>query len=161
MELLAQGWTLNSACREVGVVRTTGHNWKGGSRVRLRDGTVKLVPPLGPLSTCELSARFLSASERVQIAYLASQGLGPTAIGLQLGRAASTISRELRRNRHPSGPYRPATHRRLPPCAADDPRSPSSPCTRHCTSSSARSCRHGVIRSRSVAPYGQPILMTR
>lgn len=26
MELLAQGWSLNAACREVGVVRTTGHN---------------------------------------------------------------------------------------------------------------------------------------
>ena len=107
MELLAQGWSLNAACREVGVVRTTGHNWKNGSKVRLKDGTVKLVPPLDPLSTRQLSPRFLSESERIQIADLASRGLGPTAIGLQLGRAPSTISRELRRNRHPSGQYRP------------------------------------------------------
>ena len=107
MELLAQGWSLNAACREVGVVRTTGHNWKNGSTVRLKDGTVKLVPPLDPLSTRTLSPRFLSEQERIKIADLASQGHGPTAIGAKLGRAPSTISRELRRNRHETGQYRP------------------------------------------------------
>ena len=68
---------------------------------------MKRVPPLSPLMHRELSPRFLSEAERIQIADLASQGLGPTAIGLELGRAASTVSRELRRNRHPSGQYRP------------------------------------------------------
>lgn len=48
-----------------------------------------------------------SEAERIQIADLARAGLGPTAIGQRLGRAASTISRELRRNLHPSGQYRP------------------------------------------------------
>lgn len=107
MELIAQGWSLNAACREVGVARTTGHNWKNGSKVRLKDGSVKLVPPMDPLSVRALSPRFLSEQERVQIADLAGQGLGPTAIGLRLGRAPSTISRELRRNRHETGQYRP------------------------------------------------------
>ncbi|MGC5221004.1 helix-turn-helix domain-containing protein [Micromonospora sp. DT81.3] len=45
--------------------------------------------------------------KRVQIADLVNRGLGPTAIGQLLWRAPSTISRELRRNLHPSGQYRP------------------------------------------------------
>jgi len=107
MELLSQGWSLRAACREVGVCRATGHNWKNGANVRQKDGTVKRVAPLSPLMHRELSPRFLSEAERIQIADLASQGLGPTAISLELGRAASTVSRELQRNRHPSGQYRP------------------------------------------------------
>lgn len=78
MELLAQGWSLSAACREVGVVWTTGHNWMNGSKVRLKDGTVKHVPPVDPLSVRALSPRFLSEQERVQIADLAGQGHGPT-----------------------------------------------------------------------------------
>lgn len=107
MELLAEGWSMRAACREVGVCRTTGHNWKNGTTIRLKDGTVKVVPPLEPLSTRVISSRFLSEQERVQIADLASIGLGPTAIAAQLGRSPSTISRELRRNLHPTGQYRP------------------------------------------------------
>ncbi len=38
---------------------------------------------------------------------MASSGDGPTVIGKALGRAPSTISRELRRNLHPTGQYRP------------------------------------------------------
>nr|WP_220492150.1 IS30 family transposase [Propioniciclava sp. MC1683] len=107
MELLAQGWALRAACREVGVSRSTGNNWKHGSKVKLKDGTVKFVPPLEPLSTRVISPRFLSEAERITIADLASQGLGPTAIAELMGRSPSTISRELRRNLHPSGQYRP------------------------------------------------------
>lgn len=66
-----------------------------------------VVPPLEPLAVRQISPRFLSEDERVKIADLASRGLGPTAIGRELGRAASTISRELRRNLHHSGQYRP------------------------------------------------------
>lgn len=50
MELLSQGWSMNAACREAGVVRTTGYYWKNGSKVKLKDGTVKFVPPIDPLS---------------------------------------------------------------------------------------------------------------
>lgn len=52
-------------------------------------------------------ARFLSEAEHIQIADLASRGLGSTVIGRALSRAPSTISRELRRDLHPSGQYRP------------------------------------------------------
>ena len=107
MELMEQGWTLRGACRELEIGRSTGQIWKNGVTVRRKDGTVKFVPPLEPLAVCLISPRFLSEDERVQLADLASRGLGPTAIGEVLGRAPSTISRELRRNLHPSGQYRP------------------------------------------------------
>jgi IS30 family transposase len=104
---MAQGWSLRAACREVGVSRSAGQRWKNGARVRRSDGTVTFVPPLEPLAVRQISPRFLSEEERVKIADLASRGLGPTAIGRELGRSASTISRELRRNLHPTGQYRP------------------------------------------------------
>ncbi|EON22007.1 integrase catalytic subunit [Nocardioides sp. CF8] len=87
--------------------RSAGQRWKNGARVRHADGTVTFVPPLEPLAVRQISPRFLSEEERVRIADLASRGLGPTAIGRELGRSASTISRELRRNLHPTGQYRP------------------------------------------------------
>lgn len=107
LELLAQGWSVRGACRELGIDRSSGNTWKNGSMVRRKDGTVKFVPPLEPLSVRIISPRFLSEDERVQIADLARRGLGPTAIGQAMGRASSTISRELRRNLHSSGQYRP------------------------------------------------------
>lgn len=105
--MLAQGSSLAGACREVDVSRSTGNIWKNGTVVRRKDGTVKVVPPLEPLASRTISPRFLSEPERIQIADRASRGHGPTAIGKLLGRAPSTISRELRRNRHSSGQYRP------------------------------------------------------
>lgn len=49
----------------------------------------------------------LTRSERDQIADLNAQGLGVTAIAQAIGRHPSTISRELRRNAHADGTYRP------------------------------------------------------
>ena len=68
---------------------------------------MKFVPPLEPLALRPISSRFLSEQERVQIADMASRGAGPTEIGTAMSRSPSTISRELRRNLHPSGQYRP------------------------------------------------------
>ncbi len=107
MKLMEQGWTVRGACREIGVCRQTGQTWKNGGTVVRKDGTVKHIPPLNPLSTRVISPRFLSESERVRIADLVSVGWGPTAIGIEISRTASTISRELRRNSDPSGHYRP------------------------------------------------------
>lgn len=107
MEMLAQGWTLRAACTALGIARATGQRWKNGYVVRSEGGTVKVVPPLEPLALRPISSRFLSEEERIQIADLASNGAGPTAIGAVLGRSPSTISRELRRNEHPTGQYRP------------------------------------------------------
>jgi IS30 family transposase len=49
----------------------------------------------------------LAAAERDRIADLRADGLSLRAIGRALGRAASTIARELRRNALDSGGYRP------------------------------------------------------
>ncbi len=75
--------------------------------MRFPRGVTKVVPPLEPLAIRPISPRFLSKEERVRIADMASRGDGPTVIAQALGRSASTISRELRRNLHPTGQYRP------------------------------------------------------
>jgi transposase, IS30 family len=49
----------------------------------------------------------LTLAERERLAALKAEGLGPRAIARQLGRAASTISREWRRNALPRGGYLP------------------------------------------------------
>jgi len=52
--------------------------------------------------------RYLDEDERIFIADRWRAGLGPRAIGVELGRSPSTISREITRNAHPeSGDYRP------------------------------------------------------
>ncbi|THJ64013.1 IS30 family transposase [Arthrobacter echini] len=51
-----------------------------------------------PMSLTELTGRYLSFVEREEIAVLRAQGHGPREIGRRIGRDASTISRELRRN---------------------------------------------------------------
>ena len=50
----------------------------------------------------------LRLEERERLAALKSEGLSLRAMARQLGRAASTISRELRRNALPKGGYLPA-----------------------------------------------------
>lgn len=65
LELVVHGSSLAAACREVGVSRSTGNIWKNGTVVHRKDGTVKVVPPLEPLASRTISARFLSEQERI------------------------------------------------------------------------------------------------
>jgi len=51
-----------------------------------------------PMTLVEPTGRYLSFVEREEIAILRAQGHGPREIGRRIGRDASTISRELRRN---------------------------------------------------------------
>lgn len=69
----------------------------------------RLVADAGGVFKCaEYSGRFLSSSERWEIARLNDAGLGVREIARRTGRNASTISRELRRNVHQhSGRYHP------------------------------------------------------
>ena len=53
------------------------------------------------------SGTHLTLDERERLAALKAEGLGPRAIAARLGRAASTVSRELRRNALPRGGYLP------------------------------------------------------
>ena len=103
LKLLAQGWTAAAARREVGVSRATSHNWRRGHKVRLKDGTVRFVAPLDPLTTKEISPRFLSEAERVEIADRRRAGETMQTIADAIGRSISTVSRELGRNSGPDG----------------------------------------------------------
>jgi len=121
MELRARGWPIAAAGREVGVSRTAAANWARGYKI-YRDGqVVGFVDPLDRLAVRAISPRYLSQDERIQIADLHHRGLSIRAIALEIGRAASTVSRELRRNARTDGTYRPfdahrhATSRRAKP----------------------------------------------
>jgi IS30 family transposase len=113
MELRGRGWSILAAAREVGVSRTSGMNWTRGYKT-YRDGrAVGFVPPLDRLAVREISVRYLSQDERIEIADLHRTGLSIRRIAHRVGRSPSTISRELRRNGRKDGGYRPFdAHRR-------------------------------------------------
>ncbi len=96
-QLIMSGMGTVQACAIVGIGRKTGYRWRaengGLPPARLAEGT--------------RTGRFLSLLERQRIATLRRQGLGVRAIATELGRAPSTISRELRRNLlgHDRGAY--------------------------------------------------------
>ena len=90
--LMAQGSTLQAACDAVGVDRRTGRHW--------RQATGGQIPRKKP----EPSGRYLCLDERLRIADLHLAGVGVRAIAVQVGRSASTVSRELRRNGPETGP---------------------------------------------------------
>jgi IS30 family transposase len=77
-----------AAAKAIGVSLSSGQRWfvdRGG-----------VMPPL----SAGRRGRCLCFAEREQIAALAARGLGVRAIAVELGRAGSTISRELRRVQH-------------------------------------------------------------
>jgi IS30 family transposase len=96
-----------AASRLVGVNRKTGHRWRYGRSVATRTGEIRTYPaivtPADPMS-----ARFLSEAERISIADGLIQGRSIRTIAGELGRAPSTISREIRRNQDTeTGAYHP------------------------------------------------------
>ncbi|MFF3062829.1 IS30 family transposase [Streptomyces sp. NPDC057909] len=95
--LLASGMGTVEACRQLGIGRKTGYRWREESGG---------VPP-AHLPEASRSDRYLSLLERKRIATLRERGLGVREIAERLGRAPSTVSRELRRNsrRHDNGVY--------------------------------------------------------
>lgn len=99
MELRAQGWSIRGAAREVGVSRTAAANWTRGYTVYRNGQAVRFVEPLDRLEVRQVSARYLSQQERIEIADLHHEGVGVREIARRIGRSPSTISRELKRNR--------------------------------------------------------------
>ena len=85
-EAIARGASSVDAATEAGVLPSIGVRWfrKGGG--------------MPPLTLAPLSGRYLSFEEREEIAVLLARGRGVREIARQLGRAPSTISRELQRN---------------------------------------------------------------
>ena len=76
-----------AAC-EVGVSRTAANNWTRGYKVYRKGQIVGVVAPLDRLATRELSSRYLSQNERIEIADLHRAGLSVRKIAEELGRAA-------------------------------------------------------------------------
>ncbi len=83
---IAKGVTSEEAAIAVGVSQAVGGRWfrHGGG--------------MPPMDLAPLCGRYLSFSEREEIALFRVQGLGVRAIARRLDRSPSTISRELRRN---------------------------------------------------------------
>jgi transposase, IS30 family len=105
--LVASGVTNSEACRLVGVNRRTGTRWRFGRTVRVNETRTREYPAV-IISGCRVvSPRFLSEAERVVIADLRRAGMTVRVIAAELGRAPSTIARELTRNRDGAGRYRP------------------------------------------------------
>ncbi len=112
--LIARGVPNAEACRIVGINRRTGKRWRHGREITSSSGKKLHYPPVINTPKREISPRYLSEEERVRIADLYRAGNGVRAIADELGRSASTISRELRRNRDTSnGQYRPFTAHRM------------------------------------------------
>ena len=123
VELRERGWSILAAAREAGVSRTTGNNWSRGYKTYRRGQVAGFVPALERLAVRQVSARFLSQDERIEIADLHHAALSIRQIAARLGRAPSTISRELRRNAAGSGGYQPFdAHRRATARRARDHR---------------------------------------
>jgi transposase, IS30 family len=83
------GLSLREAAAAAGVHRHQAEGW-----FREAGGVAGNAPRAG-------AGRYLSLAEREEIAALAAAGEGVRAIAAQLGRAPSTVSRELRRNSSP------------------------------------------------------------
>ena len=85
-EVIAEGSSTEDAAREAGVSPAVGTRW------------FRHCGGMAPSKLFPLSGRYLSSEEREEIALLRIQGHGVRSIARHLGRAPSTISRELRRN---------------------------------------------------------------
>src|SRR5215210_2388290 len=87
---IAQGLSSEDAAMKVGVSQPVGPRW-----FREAGG---MAPSHLSRSSKAPSGRYLTFAEREEIALLRAQGAGVQEVARRLGRAASTISRELRRN---------------------------------------------------------------
>ena len=120
--LRAEGVSRRRAAERVGVSERTARDWdkgvrKGSNRRIYPDGRVvdyargvtTIIQSGISASRVEqvLDARFVSLAEREQIADLRRAGLSVRAVAARLGRAPSTVSRELRRNVGADGRYAP------------------------------------------------------
>ncbi len=85
-EGIARGASSEDAAAAAGVSQAVGSRW------------FRQAGGMPPISVAPVSERYLSFAEREEIAILHAQHVGVREIAHRLGRSASTISRELRRN---------------------------------------------------------------
>ncbi len=110
IRLMKQGLNNSEACRIIGVGRKTGSHWRNGRTVR--DPVTRRVRTYPAIilvreQPVAISARYLCEDERIIIADRHRAGESVRSIAAGLGRAPSTVSRELRRNQNLAGQYRP------------------------------------------------------
>lgn len=144
---------------------------RAGYKTYRRGVVVGFVPALDRLAVRQISPRFLSQDERIEIADLRQAGLSIRQIAHWVGRAPSTISRELRRHASGSRGYRPfEAHRRATAARARHPRIETNPklrqligelltqrwspqqISRHCADGSPISPRCGCVTRASTRP---------
>jgi len=94
--LVAEGTPTEQACELLGVAYTTGVVW------------FRNAGGMPPLSLAEPTGRFLTLSEREEIALGLASGQGVRTIARLIGRSPSTVSREIARNH--SAPHRRWTY---------------------------------------------------
>lgn len=129
LQLRSNGLTSKAAAQELGVSSRTASDWnrgvrKSGNRRFYPDGrvidykegvtTFLTTSPFASIGTVEavIDPRYLSVTERETIRDLLATGASMRSIARELGRPASTITREIRRNCPSPGAYRPhAAHR--------------------------------------------------
>lgn len=85
-QAIGRGASTENAATLAGVSAAVGARW------------FRQAGGMPPISLAPASGRYLSFSEREEIAILQARAVGVRAIARRLGRAPSTISRELRRN---------------------------------------------------------------
>jgi IS30 family transposase len=98
-QLMRSGLTNTAACKILDVTRRTG--------VQIRARHNQQTAP--PARLAAASGRYLSLRERLQIAGLLRLGYSMRRIAAELGRAPSTVKRELDRHRDEHGRYLPQT----------------------------------------------------
>ncbi len=112
VRLIEKGISNSEACRVVGINRRTGTRWRYGRTIPAGEGRTLHYPPVVTTKSTSISARYLSEDERCAIADLRRSGKTVRLIAAELGRSASTISRELRRNVDAAGRYRASSAHR-------------------------------------------------
>lgn len=101
-----QGVSKRAACRIIGVDVRTGKKWRNG---RHGYGNRKALPPLNVVAASGGLSRYLREEDRIHIADRLREKAAVRVIAAELG-CPSTVSREIRRNRHPAiGQYGPHT----------------------------------------------------
>src|SRR4051812_25784198 len=97
LRLMREGLSSKQACQIVGVNVRTGKRWRHG---RTRSGGHAGAPPITAVAPPTGPSRYLREADRVHIADRLGEKASIQTIAAELGRAPSTISREIRHNRH-------------------------------------------------------------
>ena len=111
-QLLGQGHSNTDACKIMNLHPRTGRN------IRRRGDPAKRAAPTSG------AGRYLTLLERLQIADLLGHGISRRAIAVELGRAASTVSRELQRHSDEHGRYQPHQAEQAAKQQRERPRAP-------------------------------------